>query len=85
MYSTFFSVVFLRDALRQKPFTVASACLLELVGLAHLVRVIAGWEIVIGGVAVPMWVSGCAAAMLVGLAGLIWWELWNGRGARSEP
>lgn len=84
MYSTFFSVVFLREALWQKPFTVASAVLLELVGLAHLVRVIAGWEIVIGGFAIPMWASGCAAALLVGLAGLIWWELWNGYGARAE-
>ena len=72
---------FVKESITQKPFTAASAMLLELVGLAHLVRLIAGWDIVIAGVAIPMWVSGFAAAALVGLAALIWLELWRSHGA----
>lgn len=68
---------FLQQAFQQRPFTVAAAFLLELVGLVHIIRLFAGWEIVIEGMTVPMWLSGVAAAALMGLAVQVWMELWR--------
>ncbi len=74
---------FVKASIHRRPFTVASAILLELVGLAHAVRLIAGWDIVIADVPIPMWVSGFAAGALIGLAALIWLELWRGHEAKA--
>src|SRR5690348_678267 len=42
-----------------------------LVGLAHAIRLLLGWELVIGGWTVPMWVSffGVAAPWLLAFSG----------------
>ena len=44
------------------------------VALAHLLRLLTGAEIVIGGTVVPLWISllGCVGPAL--LAGLLWWS-----------
>jgi len=40
-----------------KPFSTIAVVVFSLVALLQLVRVIAGWEVTINGVAVPIWAS----------------------------
>ena len=35
------------------------------VAIAHLVRAFSGWEMIVGGVVIPLWLS-CAAALVIG-------------------
>jgi hypothetical protein len=55
----------------RKPFTVIAAALLGIIALVHLLRLIVGFDVVIGGTSVPQWASvpglliaGCLALML---------------------
>jgi hypothetical protein len=45
-----------------------------LIGLAHLVRVFLGFQILIGSHPVPMWMSG-AAFVVMGLVSFWFWKL----------
>ena len=40
-----------------KPFTSIAVIVFSVVSLAHLLRLIFGWEITINGIIVPLWVS----------------------------
>jgi hypothetical protein len=40
-----------------KPFTTLAVAVFAIVGLLHLLRVLLGWGIVIGGVSIPDWAS----------------------------
>lgn len=40
-----------------KPFTTFASAVFALVALVHLLRLIIGFDLVIGGWAVPMWIS----------------------------
>ena len=51
-----------------KPFTTIAAVLLGIVALAHLYRVIQPFEVVIGGWAVPQWVSAVALIITGGIS-----------------
>lgn len=51
-----------------KPFTTIAVFVLAIVAFAHLLRAIAGWEIVISGVVLPMWPSVLAFVFAGGLA-----------------
>jgi len=44
-----------------KPFTTAGFVILVVAGLAHAIRLIAGFDVLIAGQAVPRWVSAIAA------------------------
>jgi hypothetical protein len=55
-----------------RSYILISAVIFSLVALAHLVRAVLGWGLVINGWQVPMWPSWLA---LVVLAGLIVWAL----------
>ena len=57
-----------------RPFAGIAGSLLGLVGLLHLLRVAAGWSIVIEGWEMPFWLSGTAGVALVGLATMLWRE-----------
>jgi hypothetical protein len=52
----------------RKPFTVLSAILFAIVASAHLVRIVQGWEILVDGVSIPMWVSIVGMVVPGGLA-----------------
>lgn len=54
-----------------KPFTLITNGLFVLVALLHILRIIFGWEVIINGTIVPMWIS---VVIPVGLAILIWLE-----------
>ena len=57
-----------------KPFTITAVGFLVLVAAVHLVRVFAGWEVQVNGMAVPVWISAPAAVVIAGLAVMVWRE-----------
>jgi hypothetical protein len=57
-----------------KPFTSLACLLLGLIALLQLIRVVLGWEVVVNGFAVPLWVSVLAAIIAGGLSLLVWRE-----------
>lgn len=48
--------------------TAIAVVLLALIAIGHLLRVLAGWELVIGGIVVPMWPSVVVFLAFGGLA-----------------
>lgn len=50
-----------------------AVAVLSIVALAHLVRLLTGAELLIGGTVIPLWISffGCVGPAT--LAGLLWW------------
>lgn len=61
-----------------KPYTAIAVVLLALIALGHLMRVLAGWELVIGAVVVPMWPSVFVFLVFAGLAIMLWREARRG-------
>ena len=57
-----------------KPFTTIAVAVFSLVALLQLLRVLMGWEVVIGGVHIPFWASLVACVAAAGLAVLVWRE-----------
>ena len=57
-----------------KPFTTIAVVVFSLVALLQLVRVLAGWEVTIGGVAIPIWASVVAFVVAAALATMLWRE-----------
>jgi len=57
-----------------KPFTRIAVVLLWLIALAQLVRFIGRWEVTLNGAPVPLWLSGVVAALVAGLALMVWRE-----------
>jgi len=57
-----------------KPFTTIAAIVLAIVALVHLVRLFAGWEVIIAGYVVPVWFSLPGFIVAGGLAIMIWRE-----------
>ena len=51
-----------------KPFTSAAIAIFSLVALVQLLRVVLGWDVVIGGVSIPAWVSVVAFLVAATLA-----------------
>jgi len=57
-----------------KPFTYIASGVFVVVALAHLLRLIFGWEMTIGNWLVPMWVSWFGFIVPGILAVLVWRE-----------
>jgi len=57
-----------------KPFTTVAVIFLAVVGLAHLLRLIMGWSVVVNGMIVPMWVSAIALVITAVLSVMLWRE-----------
>ena len=57
-----------------KPFTLAASIVLALISLVQLWRLLAGWEVTINTLAVPLWASGVAFLVLAALAVGLWRE-----------
>jgi hypothetical protein len=62
-----------------KPASLVAAIVLDLVAAAHLVRIVFQVEVIVGGSAVPMWMSGVACVVAGVLSILLFLE------ARSKP
>jgi len=52
----------------QKQFSLIAGTVFAIVALVHLCRVAMGWEVMIGGQAIPMWTSWIAAIVTAGLS-----------------
>ncbi len=61
-----------------RPFASISVVLLALIAVGHLMRVLAGWEIVIGGTVIPMWPSLLVLLVFGWLAIMLWREAKRG-------
>jgi len=57
-----------------KPFTTIAVVVLSLVALLQLLRFVAGWELIVDGIAVPVWASGIAFVIAASLAAMVWRE-----------
>lgn len=57
-----------------KPFTTAASVVFTLVALAQLLRVALGWEVMVGGLLIPLWVSAIACLIAATLAVMVWRE-----------
>jgi membrane protein implicated in regulation of membrane protease activity len=57
-----------------KPFTLIVEVLLSLIAILQLARFVLGWEVSVNGVSIPVWLSGIAFVVLVGLAVMLWRE-----------
>jgi hypothetical protein len=55
----------------KKPFTGVAIALLAIIALVQLIRFAMGWEVSIGGVSIPLWVSVIAFIVTGGLAFLV--------------
>ena len=58
----------------KKPFTIVAIGLFSLIAVLQLLRFILGWEVTVNGLSVPVWVSGIAFVVAVGLAVMVWLE-----------
>lgn len=57
-----------------KPFTNVAVVVLAFIAVMQLLRFLLGWEILVNGVHVPVWVSGIAFLVAGGLAVMVWRE-----------
>ena len=57
-----------------KPVTMITVLFLAMVAAAHLLRLVLGVEVTVGGTLVPLWVSVIACVVPVGLAVGLWRE-----------
>ena len=57
-----------------KPFTFIAIVLFSLIALLQLLRFILGWEIMVNGMTIPVWLSGIAFVIAAGLAVMVWRE-----------
>jgi len=57
-----------------KPVTMITVLFLAMVAAAHLLRLVLGVEVTVGGTLVPLWVSVIACVVPAGLAVGLWRE-----------
>lgn len=57
-----------------KPFTLLAIAVLAFISLAHLLRLLFGWEIIINGTSVPVWISIIPTVVFAVLAYMLWRE-----------
>jgi hypothetical protein len=62
-----------------KPFTSIAIAIFVLVAVAHLLRLVFGWDVVIGGAVIPMWISVVGIIVAGGLAAMLWRESLPGK------
>ena len=57
-----------------KPFTTVAIVVFSLIALLQLARFIAGWEVTVNGMNIPLWASALAFLVTAGLALMLWRE-----------
>lgn len=57
-----------------KPFTTIAVAVFTLMAIVHLVRLFAGWEIVVSRFVIPVWWSAIGLIVAGGLALMVWRE-----------
>jgi hypothetical protein len=56
------------DQLNRKTYTTITATLFLVIGIAHLLRIVLGWQAEIGGLNIPFWASWLAFPIAGALA-----------------
>lgn len=59
---------------RRKPFTAVAVVFFALMAVAHLLRLLLGWEVTVNGMVVSKWVSGPGLVITAWLALMLWRE-----------
>ena len=62
-----------------KLFATIAVAVFVVVALLHVLRILMGWEVLIQGAVVPMWVSYLGLVVAGGLAFLLWRESRDGK------
>jgi membrane protein implicated in regulation of membrane protease activity len=57
-----------------KPFTTIAVIVFSLIALIHLLRLFFGWEVIINGMILPIWISVPGFLIASGLALMLWRE-----------
>jgi hypothetical protein len=57
-----------------KPFTTIAVIIFSFVGLEHLLRLFFGWEVILDGMILPVWISAPGFFLASGLAFMLWRE-----------
>jgi hypothetical protein len=57
-----------------KPFTTIGSIIFSLIAIMHLLRVFFGWEVIVNGMIVPVWISVPGFLITAGLALMLWRE-----------
>jgi len=57
-----------------KPFTSIAVMVFSLIAFVHLLRLFFGWEVIISGMILPVWMSAPGFAIASGLALMLWRE-----------
>jgi hypothetical protein len=57
-----------------KPFTTLAIAFLTLIAIVHLLRLFAGWEVIVTGFVIPVWWSAFGLLIAGGLALMAWRE-----------
>ena len=58
----------------KRPFTLLAVLFLALIAIAHLLRLVFGWQIMLNATFIPMWVSVIGLLIAGGLAVALSWE-----------
>lgn len=58
----------------KKPFTLLAVLIFVLVAVAHLLRLVYGWEVTVNRVAIPAWASVLGLGIAGALAVMLWLE-----------
>ena len=58
-----------------KPFTKIAIAVFSLVAVLHLLRLVFGWEVIVSGIIIPLWVSVIGFLVAGLLAVLLWREM----------
>lgn len=57
-----------------KPFTTISVIVFSIIAFMHLLRLFFGWEVIINGMIIPIWISVPGFLIAAGLALMLWIE-----------
>jgi hypothetical protein len=57
-----------------KPFTTIAIIVFSFMGFIHLLRLFFGWEVIISGMILPVWISAPGFFFTSGLAFMLWRE-----------
>jgi hypothetical protein len=57
-----------------KPFTIIAIIVFSLMAFIHLLRLFFGWEVIISGMILPIWISAPGFFIASGLAVMLWQE-----------
>jgi len=57
-----------------RPFTTIASLIFAVICVVHAIRLCCGWEIILNGIHIPMWISGIAMIATGGLSFMLWRE-----------